>query len=87
MLRISDKTQGYLLQMVPLAIACFSIICITLLCPYKWLMVVLQCPIWLIIFWWWHMQEVYFRELPFRRDTVRESEKLMSDSDPGRYKL
>lgn len=66
MFHITDKTEGYILQMVPLFIACFSMICITLLCPQRWLIVLLELPIWIVLFWWWHMQEVYARSPEFR---------------------
>ncbi len=90
MFHITDKTEGYILQMVPLFIACFSIICITLLCPQRWLIVLLELPIWIVLFWWWHMQEVYARSLEFRREngalgTYKREFEIESEYDNRRH--
>lgn len=82
---ISDSTYRYLLQMVPVMLACFAITCLIVLCPSKWVAVVLTAPIWAIIFWWWHMQEYFWRDPEFRRAPKRERheqtdiEKLRED--------
>lgn len=86
MFHITDKLEGYILQMVPLFIACFSIICITLLCPQRWLIVLLELPIWIVLFWWWHMQEVYARSPEFRReDTYKRGSETDIEYDDRRH--
>lgn len=51
------------LTALPIVLAGFLIICLTLICPWRWVTALVQIPVWVALVWWQYAIREYYNLL------------------------
>jgi hypothetical protein len=47
--------ERFILAVMPLILAAFCILAISIICENRWVLVLLQIPVWVAVIWWMWM--------------------------------
>ena len=57
---MNEDTRNFIFTALPIMIACFFTIAITLICDNKWITALVQIPVWGALVWWVYALRSYF---------------------------
>lgn len=60
---MNEDTKTFIFSALPVVIAAFFTIAITLICDSKWITALVQVPVWLAIIWWVYALRDYYNIL------------------------
>ena len=60
---MNEDTKTFIFSALPVVIAAFFTIAITLICDSKWITALVQVPVWLAIIWWVYALRGYYNIL------------------------
>ncbi len=52
--------KKFIFDVMPILVAMFCIVTVTLLSPLKWVTALIQLPVWFGLIWWLYVKEEYF---------------------------
>ena len=57
---MKDDTRIFLFTALPVMIACFFTIALTLICEVRWITALVQIPVWGALVWWVYALKNYY---------------------------
>ena len=60
---MKDETKSFLFTAMPVIIAAFFTIALTLICPWTWVTALVQIPVWAALIWWTYALRNYYNLL------------------------
>lgn len=60
---MKDDTRIFLFTAMPVIIACFFTVSLTLICEVRWITALVQIPVWGALVWWVYALKNYYNDL------------------------
>ena len=60
---MNDDLRTFLFTAMPVMIACFFTIALTLICTTRWVTALVQIPVWGALLWWVYALKNYYSDL------------------------
>ena len=57
---MNEETRTFLFTALPVMIAAFFTIALTLICPTRWITALVQIPVWGALIWWVYALKNYY---------------------------
>ena len=57
---MNAETRQFIFTALPVMIACFFTIALTLICPWRWVTALVQIPVWGALIWWVYALKNYY---------------------------
>ena len=52
--------KKFIFDVMPILVAMFCIVTVTLLSPLRWVTAIIQMPVWIGLIWWLYVKEEYY---------------------------
>lgn len=60
---MDERILQFLFTAMPVIIAAFFTVSLTLICPWKWVTALVQIPVWVALIWWTYALRNYYNML------------------------